>query len=121
MDTIIFIAIIYIIIAVSIKISKMGKSSPRQKTVIKVIKEKAPRQEKPRPTPDYDEIEYQRGRLQSLYELYEILDEKITTVENTKDREKLIKKIISLDAQIRRAQKIIAKEYAKANQKTKGT
>ena len=88
---------------------------------MKVIREKAPKQEKPRPLPDYDEIEYQRGRLQSLYELYEILDEKITTVGNTKDREKLIRKIISLDAQIRRAQKIIAKEYTKANLKTKST
>ena len=115
MDTLIFIAVIYIVISVSVKISKIRKSSPRRKTVIKVIKEKAPKQNKPRPTPDYDEIEYQRGRLQSLYELYEILDEKITTVRNTKDREKLIRKIISLDAQIRRAQKIIAKEYAKAS------
>ena len=115
MDTLIIIAVIYIIIAVSIKISKIGKSSPRKKTVVKVIREKAPKQVKPRPLPDYDEIEYQRGRLQSLYELYEILDEKITTAGNTKDREKLIRKIISLDAQIRRAQKIISKEYAKAS------
>lgn len=113
MDILIFISAIYIIIAVSVKISKISKSSPRRKTVVKVIKEKAPKQEKPRPLPDYDEIEYQRERLRNLYELYEILDEKITTTGNTKDREKLIRKIISLDAQIRRAQKIIAKEYAK--------
>ena len=121
MDTLIFIAVIYIIISVSIKISKISKSSPRRKTVVKVVREKAPRQEKPPPVPDYDEIEYQRERLRNLYELYEIIDEKITTAGNTKDREKLIRKIISLDAQIRRAQKIISKEYAKASRKTKGT
>ena len=113
MDILIFISVVYIVIAVSIKISKIKKSSPRRKTVIKVIREKAPKQEKPRLSPDYDEIEYQRGRLNDLYELYELIDERITNAKNSKDREKLIRKIISLDAQIRRAQKIIAKEYAK--------
>lgn len=110
MDILIFIGVIYAVIAIAIKASK----APRKKTVVKVIKEKAPRQEKPIPVPDYDEIEYQHGRLQSLYELYEIIDEKITTAGNTKEREQLIRKIISIDAQIRRAQKIISKEYAKA-------
>lgn len=115
MNTLIFIAVIYIIIAVSMKISKIEKSSPRRKTVIKVIREKAPRQEKPPPMPDYDEIEYQRGRLDDLYELYELIDERITNAKNPKEREQLIRKIINIDAQIRRAQKIIAKEYAKEN------
>ena len=115
MDTLIIIAVFYIIIAVSIKISKMGESSPRRKTVVKVIKEKAPKQEKPIPVPDYDEIEYQRGRLNDLYELYELIDERITNAKNSKEREQLIRKIINIDAQIRRAQKIISKEYAKAN------
>lgn len=114
-DILIFIVVIYIIIAVSIKISKIGKSSPRRKTVVKVIREKAPKQEKLRPTPDYDEIEYQRGRLKDLYELYELIDERITNAKNSKEREQLIRKIISIDAQIRRAQKIIAKESAKAS------
>lgn len=110
MDILIFIGVIYAVIAIAIKASK----APRRKTVVKVIKEKAPRQEKPIPMPDYDEIEYQRGRLNDLYELYELIDERITNAKNPKEREQLIRKIINIDAQIRRAQKIISKEYAKA-------
>lgn len=110
MDILIFIGVIYAVIAIAIKASK----APRRKTVVKVIKEKAPKQEKPIPVPDYDEIEYQRGRLNDLYELYELIDERITNAKNSKEREQLIRKIINIDAQIRRAQKIIAKEYAKA-------
>ena len=111
MDILIFIGVIYAVIAIAIKASK----APQKKTVVKVIKEKAPKQEKPIPVPDYDEIEYQRGRLNDLYELYELIDERITNAKNSKEREQLIRKIINIDAQIRRAQKIISKEYAKAN------
>lgn len=111
MDILIFIGVIYAVIAIAIKVSK----APQKKTVVKVIKEKAPRQEKPIPVPDCDEIEYQRGRLNDLYELYELIDERITNAKNSKEREQLIRKIINIDAQIRRAQKIISKEYAKAS------
>lgn len=111
MDILLFIGAIYAVIAIAIKVSK----APQKKTVVKVIKEKAPKQEKPRPTPDYDEIEFQRGRLNDLYKLYELIDERITNAKNPKEREQLIRKIISIDAQIRRAQKIISKEYSKAS------
>lgn len=68
---------------------------------------------KPQHVPDMDEIEYQRDRLRNLYTLLESIEDQLQTATKPQRIELLTRKQLTINAQIRRSQKIIQKELEK--------
>ena len=108
-----FIIIFFAYLILSAIIAKIPvpkkKKQPRTitKTVVKVIPDN---QIKSQHVPNYDEIEYQRERLQDLYNILDITENRLSSTHKDTEREKLLRQKITVTAQIRRAQKIISKE-----------
>lgn len=63
--------------------------------------------------PDMDEIEYQRDRLRNLYTLLEAVENQLQAATKPERIEQLTRKQLTINAQIRKAQKIIQKELEK--------
>lgn len=115
-----FICLIIVYVIVRAIINAANNHSPKPQMIAQAeIKRVQPtyvkaeiRRVEPQHFPDMDEIEYQRERLSDLYNILDIIENRLTHATKDTERERLIRKKMTITAQIRRAQKIISKEYA---------